>query len=243
MTSCLVIQHVEPEPPHAIGRALHAAGVSVDLRRTFAGESLPAHLEGFAGLVVMGGPMSAQSDEGFPTRQQEIDLLAEGLARDLPTIGVCLGAQLLAESAGGRAVAGESGLEIGWSPVEFTREASDDPLFAGLPNALSFLHWHGDTFDLPPGGVLLASNARYRNQAFRVGSKSWGLQFHLEVDRVAVTTLLGAFATDVLLSHSSAEEILSDTDAALAPLEPYRAAVLGRFATLVAAEREVTEPA
>jgi len=236
---CLVVQHIEPETSYAIGRALAAAGVTVDLRRTFAGDPLPEDLEGFAGLVVMGGPMSATSDEEFPTRRKEIGLLAEAVRRAVPTIGVCLGAQLLADAAGGRVVTGSAGPEIGWFPVEFTAEVVDDPLFSEVPTPLLVLHWHGDTFELPPGIVPLASSARYRNQAFRVGPNAWGLQFHLEVDRQAVMAFIEAFGDDVLAAGSTPEAVVAASENALASLARHRTKVLERFADLVVSCRGV----
>ena len=235
MPSCLVVQHVEPESPYLIGQALEEAGVTVDLRAVFAGDPLPSDLAGVSGLVVMGGPMSAVSDEGFPSRRAELDLLVDGLHRGLPTLGVCLGAQLLALAAGGSVYPGASGAEIGWAPVELTHEAGDDLLLAGLPGELTVLHWHGDTFDLPAGAVLLAVNSRYRHQAFRRGPRAWGLQFHLEVDRSAVAAFLEAFGDDARRAGSTPESIAHDSDGALAVLEPHRAKVLARFAELVAA--------
>jgi GMP synthase-like glutamine amidotransferase len=234
MTSCLVVQHVEPEGPYGIGRALEVAGVAVDRRAVFAGDALPPDLADVSGLVVMGGPMSATSDDGFGSRRAELDLLVEGLDRGLPLLGVCLGAQLLALAAGGDVYPGASGPEIGWAPVDLTGDAGDDRLLAGLPDELTVLHWHGDTFDLPPGAVLLAANARYRSQAFRCGPRAWGLQFHLEVDRSAVTAFLEAFGDDARRAGSTPESIAEASASALAVLEPHRTRVLARFAELVA---------
>ncbi len=130
MTTCLVVQHVEAEPSWAIGAALSRAGVRVDVRRVFAGEPLPSDVADHNGLVVMGGPMSACSDKGFATRPAEIALLGHALAGAVPTLGVCLGAQLLALAAGGAVYPGADGPEIGWSTVELSistrrRRASD----------------------------------------------------------------------------------------------------------------------
>jgi GMP synthase-like glutamine amidotransferase len=94
-------------------------------------------------------------------------------------LGVCLGAQLMVKALGGR-VYPNPVREIGWSDIETTPETGGDFLFTGLPNKFSVLQWHGETFDLPPGAVLLASSARCRNQAFRFGANAWGFQFHIE---------------------------------------------------------------
>jgi GMP synthase-like glutamine amidotransferase len=235
MTTCLVIQHVEPEGPWAIADALTRAGVSVDLRRTHVGDPLPSALGTCAGLVVMGGPMSATSDAGFATRAGELTLLGEAVRRGVPTLGVCLGAQLLAAAAGGR-VHGGDGLEVGWGPVLLTAEARrDDPLLSGLPGALIVLHWHGETFELPPGASHLARNDRYANQAFRAGRCAWGLQFHLEVTPDAVEGMVVAFPADAARSPGGSTALAGRTAGALTALATHRDLVFDRFAALVAA--------
>jgi GMP synthase-like glutamine amidotransferase len=235
MATCLVIQHVEPERAFAIGDALAAAGVEVDVRRAFAGDPLPSEAEGLDGLVVMGGPMSAASDKGFPSRPAELALIADAVARGVPTLGVCLGAQLLAAALGAAVYPGPAGPEIGWGPVETLSECGDDPLFAGIGAEVTVLQWHGDTFDLPAGGRRLMRNGVYANQAFRVGDAAWGLQFHVEVDIDAVEGFLAAFGEDVARIPGGADGIRSTTPAAVDSLAPTRDLVLGRFATLVAA--------
>ncbi len=232
---CLVVQHVEPERPYAIGDALAAAGVMVDIRRVHVGDTLPPDVADFAGLVVMGGPMSAHCDRGFPTRRAELDLLTDAVAHGVPTIGVCLGAQLLALAGGGSVFPGANGPEVGWAPIEITELAADDPLLADLPDRLTVLHWHGDTFEPPPGSARLATSSRYQGQAFRIGARAWGFQFHLEVDEDAVAAFLDAFAQDTAQAGTSREVIEAESRAALEALEPQRARVLARFADLVAA--------
>jgi GMP synthase-like glutamine amidotransferase len=242
MTSCLVVQHVEAEPPWAISAALERAGVRVDVRRVFAGDPLPPDSASHDGIVVMGGPMSACSDEGFATRRAEIALLGHVLAGALPALGVCLGAQLLALAAGGTAYPGADGAEIGWSMVDLSPARADDALLAGLPEHLPVLHWHGDTFDLPPGAVHLAASDRYPNQAFRYGGAAWGLQFHLEVTPAAVDGFLRVFAADAARSPGGAPAIRSATTPALETLSPWRDLVFDRFAALVAAGTDAAAP-
>jgi GMP synthase-like glutamine amidotransferase len=241
--SCLVVQHVEPEGPYAIGDALAAAGVVVDIRRVYAGERLPSDVADFDGVVVMGGPMAAHSDRGFPTRQAEITLLADSIRRGVPTVGVCLGAQLLALAGGGRVFPGASGPEVGFAPIHLTDQAADDPLFGTLPDQLTVLHWHGDTFDIPPGSAHLAASSRYRAQAFRIGARAWGLQFHLEVDERAVAAFLDAFGQDALRAGTTPKVIEEESRAALEALMPHGGRVLTRFADLVAtpAREELVE--
>jgi GMP synthase-like glutamine amidotransferase len=234
VTTCLVVQHEEPERPYAIGDALKRAKVEVDVCRVFSGQALPLSLDSHDGLVVMGGPMSATTDEGFPTRREETDLVREALGRNIPMLGVCLGAQLLALAAGGAVFPGDNGPEIGWGTVELTEAAHRDELFAGLSRELDVLHWHRDTFALPGGAVRLASSGSYENQAFRSGSSAWGLQFHVEVDAPAVSEYVGSFGKEALAAGTTSEVIEAESPAALQRLEPHRRLIVDRFARLVA---------
>ncbi len=234
MPNCLVVQHVAPEPAFAIAEALVGGGVDIDTRRVFAGDRVPTDGSGFDGLVIMGGPMSAASDRGFPTRTTEIALITDAVGREIPILGVCLGAQLLAVAGGGPVFPGSSGPEVGWGPVDLAAECADDRLFAGLPKTLTVMHWHGDTFELPDRAVRLAGNSNYPNQGFRLGRAAWGMQFHLEVTAPAVEGFLTAFAADVERSDLGPDAIRAATPAALASLAEARDLVLGRFAALVA---------
>lgn len=233
MSSCLIVQHVAPEPATGIIDALEDAGVVVEVLRVFAGASIPTEVSDFDGVVVMGGPMSASSDDGFPTRKAEISLLSDALRTGIPTLGICLGAQLLAAAGGAKVKRGEAGLEIGWGPVRLTGSATDDNLLGGLAEEMTVLHWHGDTFDIPPDAVHLAASPLYRNQAFRLGTRAWGLQFHLEVDLSAVEAFLEAFGDEVELAGTTSEKIRDETPDAVARLRPRRDQVLTRFAAMV----------
>ncbi|HMJ78625.1 MAG TPA: type 1 glutamine amidotransferase [Iamia sp.] len=229
MPTALVVQHLEPEGPVLIGEALHAAGVEVVVVRPDRGEPVPASVDGLDGLVVMGGPMSARGDDGFPSRRAELALLGAAVEAEVPTLGVCLGAQLLAVAGGGEVEAGPE-LEVGWGTVVLSDAAAGDPLLAGIGPEVPVLHWHGETFTLPAGAVLLASSARYPHQAFRLGPAAWGLQFHLEVDAAAVARFVAAFGAEA----DDPEQILEDADAWLARSADAQRTVLARFADLVA---------
>jgi GMP synthase (glutamine-hydrolysing) len=143
------------------------AGID-DLTKAFQYEGL---------TIILGGPIGVYETEDYPFLQKEIDLLKVRLEQNLPTLGICLGAQLIAHALGAKVYAGHI-KEIGWSSLQL-RLVKDNPLMpiANTP----VLHWHGDTFDLPEQATLLASSSVYSNQAFQVGTNILALQFHMEV--------------------------------------------------------------
>jgi GMP synthase (glutamine-hydrolysing) len=179
----LVIQHVPWETPH---RILDARGeLEVRTVEPLAGDPLPSHAE-VSGVLVMGGPMNVDDVERYPALVAEREWLAEAARGEMPTLGICLGAQLLARALGAEVRAGE-GPEIGFSPVK-TQDPTD-PIVGALAPETTVLHWHGDVFDLPDGAVPLASSARTKHQAFRHGN-AWGLLFHAEADAALVEAWL-----------------------------------------------------
>lgn len=133
---------------------------------------------GHAGLVLMGGPMSANDD--LPWIPREIAAIRDAIERGIPVLGICLGAQLIARALGARVYPNPE-KEIGWSPLNWTTAAATDPLFHGFAHSEMVFQWHGETFDLPDGAEHLAYSAACRHQAFRFTRNVYGIQFHLEV--------------------------------------------------------------
>jgi GMP synthase-like glutamine amidotransferase len=159
---------------------------SLDLRRPDLGDPLPRTLAGYHGLVVLGGSMGAADDDIAAWLPLTRRLLAEGVERQLPTVGICLGAQLLAAATGGRVERGAAGLEVGLVEIELLPAAADDVLLGPVLTAagprVAVPQWHQDAVtELPAGAVPLAAGARYPHQAFRLGGCAWGLQYHPEV--------------------------------------------------------------
>jgi len=145
------------------------------------GEPVPTSLDGADGLVVLGGVMDADETADYPHLLATMDLLRDAAGREAPALGICLGAQLAAAALGGRAYPGPAGEELGWTKVELTEAGRADPVTGALTEPAELFEWHHDTFDPPPGAVLLASGAVYPSQAFRLGSVV-AVQFHPEVD-------------------------------------------------------------
>lgn len=179
----LAIQHVPWEGPHRILDACRDLRVKVV--KPLAGQPLPEHAE-VAGAVVMGGPMNVDEVERFPALAAEREWLAAAVERQMPVLGICLGAQLLARALGAEVRPGEAP-EIGFAPVEVTNPG--DPLLGALAPGAEVLHWHGDAFDLPDGAEHLASSERTACQAFRAGN-AWGVLFHPEADFALVEAWL-----------------------------------------------------
>jgi GMP synthase (glutamine-hydrolysing) len=175
----LVLQHLDIEPPARVADVLSQAGHHIETCHVQQ-MPVPESLAAYDGLVVMGGPQSANDD--LPYIRNEIALLRLAIAEDFPVLGICLGAQLLAK-AGQAEVTRSPVWELGWYPVFPTPASAGDPLFTPLPEAgLCIFQWHGETFSLPDGAQLIAHHPNVPNQAFRLGTSQYGLQFHAEVD-------------------------------------------------------------
>jgi GMP synthase (glutamine-hydrolysing) len=180
MSRWVIVQHVPYEGPGSIADAVRDAGRELAVVHVERGASVPEpeSVDDMAGLVVLGGPMSVH--DALEWLEPERALLRAAVGAGLPVLGVCLGAQQLAYALGGAVMPG-SGPELGVGEVHLGVGTVDDPVFGPASSPLPCVHWHGDTFTLPEGAVRLAGNDAYENQAFRVGPRAYGLQFHVEV--------------------------------------------------------------
>ena len=189
------------------------AGLRLSVLRPHAGDQLPADLDDYAGLVVLGGGMGAGEDAVHLWLPRTRALLAEAVAREIPTLGVCLGAQLLAVATGGRVGPNPDGPEYGAQLVAKRANAATDPLFGSLPITPDVIQWHVDAvLDLPPAAIGLASSPTCEVQAFRVGRLAWGIQFHIET----TPQVLRDWAEEdvVALADYDVEAILARADSA-----------------------------
>jgi len=206
----LVLQHLCIEPPAQLADCLMKVGQTVETIRIDKGEAIPDSLTNYAGLIVMGGPMSANDDSPFI--KEEIALLQQAIAQNFPVLGICLGAQLLAKAAGAEILPSPE-RELGWYPLFPTPDSASDPLFSSLPaNGLNVFQWHGETFSLPDDATLLASCPNVPNQAFRLGSCQYSLQFHVEVDAPVIQQWIDAGESErAYLRENGIRKILADT--------------------------------
>jgi GMP synthase (glutamine-hydrolysing) len=182
----VVIQHVPWEGPHVILDSFPDVTVQVHHPLDESERTPLPDPSTIRGAVVMGGPMSVNDTDTLPALADEVAWLQHAVSAQLPILGICLGAQLLAKSAGAAIAAGE--LEIGVAPVTITEP--HDPLASLLFPHTHAMHWHGEQFTLPAGAVLLAKSGHTPAQAFRLGTRAWGMLFHLEVDDTLLATWL-----------------------------------------------------
>jgi len=220
-----VLQHVPFEGPARIKDWAERAGHTVTSTRLFQQETLPK-IDDVDFVVVMGGPMGANDDEKFRWIRGEKQFLEAAITKKKRVLGVCLGAQLLAQVLGAKVYPNRE-KEIGWYPIEMDQPSARQTPLNVLPQKVNVFHWHGDTFDLPKGAVHLAKSAACENQAFAFNAHVIGLQFHLEVSMTEVENLIRNCPKDITKGNfvMTAEEML---DLAPSHVPPINAA-LSRF--------------
>jgi GMP synthase-like glutamine amidotransferase len=176
----LFIKHIEIEGPETLGAFFEKKGIPLEVVNLHKREKLPMDLRGLEAVVSLGGPMNVYEEAEYPFLRDEDDFLKKVLAKEIPFLGICLGSQLLAKAAGGRVIRSPQE-EIGWFDIELTEAGVKDPLFTGLPRVMEVYQWHGDMCQLSLEAVLLATAKGCPVQAFRYGTKAYGLQFHAEI--------------------------------------------------------------
>ena len=239
----LVFQHVDCEPPAEYEDVLIERGIGVQRVLLADGGALP-DWRGFAGIIVMGGPMGAYDTSEFAWLEPELALIRDAVGAGCPLWGVCLGAQLLACALGARVGPGPRP-EVGVCQVDLTPQARHDPVFAGVTGPVPVLQWHADTFDLPAGAVLLASSQQYPHQAFRV-NRAYGVQFHVEVpeDLAAQWAQIPEYAHSLVAVHGpgSAGALLRELSASWPVMSGVARSLFGNWLDAVVYDGDACRP-
>ncbi len=203
------MQHVPFENPGIILNWAMEHQFPVTATKLYEETSFPNQSQ-FDWLIVMGGPMNIYEEEEYPWLREEKEFIRRAIDGGKVVLGLCLGAQLIADVIGGRVIKNDY-KEIGWFPVTLSRQAMEYPLFSFLPENPVVFEWHGDTFvDLPEEAVLLASNEACKNQAFMYRERVYGFQFHLENTQKIIEDLLYHCAEEIQPApYIQRKEILS----------------------------------
>lgn len=195
------LQHVSFEGPGAFAKALTKRGVGLEYSLV-PKDGLPKDTGDL--LIVMGGPMSVNDPDKWIA--EETDFIRSALRSDKPVIGVCLGSQFMAKALGATIRSGKA-LEIGMTPVRLTTQGKSDPVFESCPEAFEVFEWHGEIFDLPNDCVPLAGSAIAPLQAFRYGTRAYGLLFHLEMEQTGIDSLCRECAPDLTRARLTAQQV------------------------------------
>ncbi|MEU4216188.1 type 1 glutamine amidotransferase [Actinoplanes sp. NPDC026623] len=237
MGTALVIENDPSDDLRRLGDWFAEAGLELTVLRPHAGDPLPETLDDHLALVVLGGDQSAYpgatGEAGAPWFPALEGLLRKAVRNHVPTLGVCLGGQLLASAHGGLVERSTSGPEIGPGLVARRDAADTDPLFKWVPLLPDVLQWHSDEItELPLGAVLLAASSRYPHQAFRLGDRAWGLQFHIECDADMIAGWARSDSAVLDELGYDAEVVVAASAGVLADIEEVWQPFAARFASL-----------
>jgi len=232
-----VIENDPTDDLRRLGVWLTEAGLELTVLRPHAGDALPETLDDHLALIVLGGDQNAYSAAdgvpGAPWFPALEGLLRKAVRNRVPTLAVCLGGQLLAQAHGGLVERSTSGPEIGPGLVGKRDAADTDPLFKWVPLLPDVLQWHRDEItELPLTAVLLAASSRYPHQAFRLGDRAWGLQFHIECDADMIAAWTRTDVAGLTELGYDAEAVVAATAAVLADVEEVWQPFAARFAAL-----------
>ncbi|HWB36075.1 MAG TPA: type 1 glutamine amidotransferase [Rugosimonospora sp.] len=237
----LVIENDPTDDLRRLGGWLAEAGLALEVVRPHAGDPLPDDLDGYAGFVVLGGEQEAypgpDGSPGAPWFPALEGLLRKAVRHGVATLGICLGGQLLAQAHGGLVERSPAGPEVGPALVAKRDAAEKDPLWLEVPLLPDVLQWHRDEItELPVGAVLLAASTRYPHQAFRVGARAWGTQFHIECDTAMIAEWVAGDPGTLDLLGYDPDLVVDACDAAMVDVEEAWRPFAHRFAAVARGE-------
>ncbi|KXK61935.1 glutamine amidotransferase [Micromonospora rosaria] len=241
MGTALVIENDASDDLRRLGEWLTEAGLELRVLRPHAGDDLPADLSGYVALVVLGGDQhaypAADGTPGAPWFPAVEGLLRKAVRHRVPTLGICLGAQLLATAHAGLVERSPAGPEVGPGVVGKRDAADGDPLFRYVPLIPDVFQWHVDEItELPRAATLLAASTRYPHQAFRLGDRAWGLQFHVECDPAMIAQWCAADAALLADLGYDPELVVAACEAVMVDVEEVWQPFAARFAALALGE-------
>jgi GMP synthase (glutamine-hydrolysing) len=231
----LIIKHNSSEGGGLFEKILKEKGWEQEILPLYTGKAWPDSVDFYDLILLMGGPMSANDEDRYPFLKKELPFIRQVLKLGKPVLGICLGAQIMAKALGARVYPGPH-KEIGWYFLNQTPSAKSDPLFSLLDSCFLVFQWHGETFDLPNGGICLAGNEAYPSQAFRFGEWAYGLQFHFEVTETMIKTWLGQWGEEIKKAKPqplTALDILRDSRIYLERLQKQVRLFFGRYLELI----------
>ncbi len=211
MKKILVLQHEAHEGIGAFEPLFHKPGQQVITKKLYSGDQVPLDEElcEYSGVVLMGGSISANDGDKLKFIADELKMIPQAIQLRLPILGVCLGAQLIAKALGAKVTRGPQ-KEIGWYPLTLAPASNKDPIFGMLPSPAVLFQWHGETFDIPSGGMRLAGSALYINQAFRYMDRVYGLQFHPEMTDSMLRNWVEIGEQEIIDAGLNPKQILTD---------------------------------
>lgn len=232
----LVLQHAEIENLGIISDILIQLGFEYKYLRADLGQPIPLTLDGYQGLILMGGPQSVYEENYYQYLKSEKILVNHAIENDFPILGICLGSQLLAEALGSRVYPGNA-FELGWKRVTLSSEMANDPVLGHLPEIITPLHWHGDIYDLPVGATPIGSSELTAVQGFVWKQKIYAILFHFEMSFPQIMAMVKAFPDDLKRSGITRDMVIAQTTKHLNVLHTHALETFRRWAVLVSNDR------
>jgi len=226
----LVVQNASCEDLGTLQPLFENDGFGIDAIIPAQGENVPNKLDNYKAFVILGGPASVYDQ--YQYLKDEERLIKIAATNDIPTLGICLGSQLVAKATGARVYKG-SRKEIGWYPVELTNDGING-IFKGLKKSITVFQWHGDTYGLLKNAITLAKSELYPAQAFKVGS-AIGIQFHLEVSKDMIMDWIQEYSSELesVRDYINVDDIIAGLDANVNALNEYSGVLYRNFRKLI----------